>query len=104
MCKQIEIKISLQGEPVVNEGWVKAEGENVIALEIDMETKYCEVDSLVFGGVPGIIIAANSDESLKNPTWIEFPEYPEYRIWSAQIFRYTLCVCLIKDTDSDEII
>ena len=45
----IRISIKQTGAPVVNNGYVYELGENIVALVIDMQTKYCEINYL-FGG------------------------------------------------------
>lgn len=110
MSKPLKIDVIMQGAPLVNEGWVVAEGKNVVALEIDLHSKRCEAGAKTSGGnpdIPGLFIDATEGslhlgtEPRETPTWIRFPEYVDWRVWCADIARYTLNVCLVKQRLED---
>lgn len=98
------INVVTQGAPIINEGSVHRNGDNVVALEIDLSSKYCKVGATSGGTLPGIYIDAdeqslNLDESKKveDSTFIEFPQYEGWNVWCASIGRYTLSVCLVRE-------
>ena len=95
-----------QGAPVVNGAIVYKESDNVVAIEVDLHSKYCELFGTHGGdGGPGITIGA-TDESLYLAegvdrdifTDISFCDYgPEWSVWAASCARYAACVCLIRE-------
>lgn len=102
--KPVKIKVFMQGKVVVNSGIVYKQGKNVVALEIDLKSKYCEVCMITGGseGQVGLVIGPTPRSLYLNrrykreETWVEFPEFKGWNIWAADIARYTLRVCLIK--------
>ena len=96
--------IRRQGGPVVNGGHVIARGENVVAVEVDMKSKRCAVltDSLADDGAPVIWLDGEGALHLmpgaeKEETEVAFPEYKGWRVFVAEVCRYTLRVCLVRD-------
>lgn len=101
---ELEIKIVTQGAPVINAGSVYSKGADVVALEIDLHSKYCEVSATSGGEFPGIFIDANErsleldkTKSVEESTFIEFPQYAGWNVWCSGIGRYTLSVCLVRN-------
>jgi hypothetical protein len=111
-----KITILVQGKPVVNDAYIYRPGESVVAIGVDMRSKYCEVAAM--GGDPdGPVVDIEATErslyladeildledlstehSEQNDlTEIRFDEFQGWSVWSANIFRYTLAVCLIKN-------
>jgi hypothetical protein len=75
---EIEIKVLNQGAPIVNDGYVVASGENVVALHIDLRSKYCYVLGAFRSGngETGLLISANGrsiylDESKDRSTYTQ---------------------------------
>jgi hypothetical protein len=108
--KPVKIMVDVQGGPCVNEGWVIAQGDDLAAIEIDLLTKRCVVECtacIPYGEtgqlIPSVVIGADEntlhiDEDLRDsPTHIVFPEYAGWRVWAADIARYTLSLCLIRE-------
>lgn len=101
----INYKIRHKGAPVINDGYISELGENIVALIIDLKSKYCEV-SCSFGGSDGscgVYINANERSLSLNqnvqkdePTAIEFSDFVGWDVFACGIGRYTLSVCLIK--------
>jgi len=104
----MNFKVIQQGKPAVNTAppHVTAQGENFIAFEIDMRSKWCEVDSICSDsdGMISVCIgttdrSCNLNDSRECPwTEIQFPDHNcnEWDIFTAQCSRYTLRVVLIK--------
>lgn len=98
-----------QGAPVINSGYIVEQSENLIAIEIDMKSKYCEVALFTHKdpeNICGLMIGTNEDSlNLKEDaakdtyTEIEFTNFKGFRIFAANIGRYMLSVCLIKDKE-----
>jgi len=103
--KPVVVDIIHSGSPVVNGGIVYRDGQDVIALAVDLESKRCRVTSFGFmDGVPNVGISADEysiylDEAKPRDedTHIAFPEYAGWSIWCADISKYTLAVCLTRD-------
>lgn len=101
----IRCAIKHKGAPIINEGYVREIGKNIVALEIDLKSKYCEV-SCSFGGSDGtcgVYVNANErslylNEKVKQdePTAIEFTDFVGWDVFACDIARYTLSVCLIR--------
>ncbi len=96
--------ITSQGAPIVNDVHLHEDGANLVALEIDMKSKYCTVDmSSEDEGIPCIHIEAN-DSSLKlnenfgltESTGISFPEYKGWDVYATGAGRYSIRVVLIR--------
>lgn len=101
---ELEIKINQQGAPRVNAGAVYRSGADVVALEIDLHSKYCEVVATGGSNAPQIFIGTNEsslhlDETKdrNESTAIEFPQFVGWSVWATTIGRYTLAVCLTRD-------
>lgn len=100
------MKITAQGTPIVNVYGVLLRGRDLMILEVDLHSKYCEVGATMSGDEthgPGIAISAtrhslhlSEEHKKKEPTFIEFPEFKGWNVWSATIARYTLAVSLYR--------
>lgn len=98
-----------QGAPVINGGCIIERSENLIAIEIDMKSKYCEVGLFTHEdpeNVCGLMIGANEDslnlkEGIDKDTYteIKFPNFKGFSVFAANLGRYTLSVCLIRDKE-----
>lgn len=104
--KKGEIKITTQGAPEIASGVVNYKKRGDIAIfEIDMRSKNCEVIAHFgsFVGEPGIMIDTTENSLHLHPaetgvTVIEFPGFKGWSVFASGIGRYTLRVCLTKDT------
>jgi hypothetical protein len=108
VMKTYSFKIRHQGGPLVNDNniaCVVAEGDNFVAFEIDMQTKRaivlgsgCDEDeqpSLHLGIDENSVHFSEGERD--QDTEILFKNYPNYRVFAAEINRYTLKVCLFKE-------
>lgn len=98
------IKVTHQGSPAVNTDsvyWKKY--DEVILLTIGMRSKYCEI---LGQGPDNMITIVANERSMHlmdgvdrdEPTDIELTGYNEgWRIFLAEISRYTLRICLEKE-------
>lgn len=109
MDEQVEFRILNSGQPRISSiaAEVIAKGESIVALEIDMHSKYCEVGSMSVSIEDELALSVNAvrDRSVGLDltqacefTEICFPGYksPDWRIFSADCCRYTLRVVLVK--------
>jgi hypothetical protein len=104
----VKFEIIHQGKPVVNpsEPFIVAQGEGFVAFEIDMRSKWCELDSTCSGLDGNLSLCVGTtdrschlDDSQECPwTEILFPDYncKEWDIFVAECVRYTLRVVLTK--------
>jgi hypothetical protein len=101
-------KISEQGIPIINDVWVVYQTKRVVLIEIDMESKYCKINTYLDTDeevVPGILIYASLDDiKLSNiptrnaeSTMVIFPRFAGYVYFSSSTSRYTVHICLIKE-------
>lgn len=105
--KWTPIYIKLQGAPILsdNQGYIVTRGKNIVAIEVDLQSKYCDIDYTISGsdGECGIGIIATKESLYLNEkrkdvcTEIYFPEFSGWTIWASNLSRYTLYVCFIKD-------
>lgn len=98
------MKIYEQGHPAVNEAVIQATGENVVAILIDMKSKYCTISGITQeeDGAPSFYISAEDNslylnkEATSPDTLVGFPEYKGWTVFAVNCSRYTITVCLIK--------
>ena len=98
-----------QGAAIINHGWIQALSETVVAIGIDMRSKRCIIGATGSDGeVPLIMIDTNSESlHLKlgkegELTEVAFPDFKGWSVWSADIARYTVAICLIKREASND--
>ncbi len=108
--KNIKIKVIQQGAPIVNTGWVVESGKNIVALYVDLKSKYCEVSSSFSGsnGDCGVSLKAterslhlNEEVEKEDFTSIVFSDYKGWDVFAYYLGRYTLNVCLVKPKQND---
>jgi hypothetical protein len=101
----VDFKIKKVGAPIVNNGYIKEVGKNIIAIEFDLKSKWCEVDRFYGGddkpcglyiGTNNRSVSLNEKVDKDEPTVIEFPDFAGWDIFLTDINRYTLKICLIK--------
>ena len=97
----IDLHVRHKGAPIVNHGFLLRNTPKLVALEIDLKSKYCEVVCTTGGDgeAPGLHIGAtnrslNLNKKVKRdePTAIDFKGYDGWDIFAADIFSYTLRV------------
>ena len=97
------VRVIHQGSVVVNNAFIINQSENVIALIVDLASKWAHIDSYFSGpDVRGISLGASGNTSYPHKTKfgtteITFPKFKGYDIFCANISKYTLSVCLLKD-------
>ncbi len=100
------ISITHQGAPLVNvDSVIEKVCEDIAILTIDMRSKYCEILYCfssskcpaigVCAGEYAIHLKEDVDEA--ESTDIELTKYKGWHIFVADMSRYTLRVCLVKD-------
>lgn len=99
-----KIKISHQGAVVVNRAFVCEASQKLLALEIDLHSKYCELlGDGEDNNIPNIMVGANKrslhldkTKPKDEPTVIDFPGLKGWDIFASETSKYTVRVCLIK--------
>jgi len=95
------------GEVIVNRGWVEASSEGVVALCFDLATKYAQTAGFSYTSetnLSGLFLCATQGTLFTNEnkkgefTHILFSDYPGWHVHCADVGRYTLNVCLVKDS------
>lgn len=101
----VSFTIKRHGAPIVNSVYIREISKNIAAIEIDMKSKYCEIDYALGGsdGSCGIHITADDRSRHLNdlvnrgePTIIEFTDFKGWDVFSCSSGRYTLKICLIR--------
>lgn len=101
----VNYTISHQGAPLVNRGYIKEVGKNIVAMEIDLGSKYCEAIFSLYedNGTTGVVLCAterslhlNEKTTRDDITTIVFPDFIGWDVFVCEVARYTLSVCLIK--------
>ena len=108
-AKMIEMVVIHQGAPKVNHAYIEKGYEDMIAVGVDLRSKYCVVDAIggdeecpeIFIGTTNESIDLNGNVDRNEPTLIKFPSLSGYRIWCDSISRYTLRICFIKKSKYD---
>lgn len=101
---QVKLKVG-RGPVVVNNGFVYKRGEDIVAIDIDMNTKHPVLAGTGYGpdSVPSIYLAVDENSlhynvsEKSNLTEIEFPEFEGWTVFSEAVSKYTLRVCLVRD-------
>jgi hypothetical protein len=94
------IKIVQQGAPVINSAWVVYKTDQVILIEVDLTSKYCEVGASCGNGVfidpteHSLYLDTFSDREAF--TWVEFPEAKGYSFFGSSSGRYTVQLTFFK--------
>ena len=85
---------------------VYKESSDIVALSIDLKSKYCEIGSSISSSKRecGITIDTNEHSLYLHPekdrdnfTEIYFTEYVGWSYWGGSSGRYTITLCLIKE-------
>ena len=100
----VNIEILDQGCVKVNDGYVVKKCENIVAISVDLDTKYAEIlMSSNHNNIELYLCATDTtlnlleDKDKDSSTAISFPHYKGWKLFAADIHRYTLAVCLIKE-------
>ena len=100
----VPLVVKYQGAMVANSATVVAFGGDVLAVEVDMKSKYGFVGGITggLGGIPGIIVCANKSSiniqgDRGEPTGLGFPTLKGWDVFCAGFAgRYSIQVCFIK--------
>lgn len=104
--RDTNIEITYQGPVRVNAAHIHKAREDVVCIYIDMHSKYAVVDCSISGegDPPAIFMSANKrtlhvdeSKSMDESTCIEFTDYPGWRVFAADVSRYAVAVCLVRD-------
>ena len=107
----VKIKLKNRGEPVINRGVIREVNENLIAIEIDLKSKWCEVSCTTGGNgdIIGIYIDATTKSTnlrkgakVDEPTVIDLPDFTGWDVFTCHVSRYTLRICLIKSENNEK--
>lgn len=90
--------VEYQGDSSVGSVTILHKTEDVILLEVDMNTKYVDISASCDNG----FMICTSERSVfktdgEGDTWISIPEAEGYRFFSGSGRRYTLSVTFVKD-------
>ncbi len=107
---EISIVVDRQGAPIAHAAIIRDLNKNLVALEILMKSKYCEIFG-AYGGdendPPGISIFANKSSLILNkkvkkgePTYVSFPDFGGWDVYATGAGRYGFRVCLLRKQKS----
>jgi len=102
---KLSVKVTKQGAPIVKDGHIKRICSDVALVEIDLISKYCEVDAAGGDDEPPTLYISPTEESdylmegadVGVVTIVELPDFTGWDIYTAKITKYTLRVCLTKE-------
>lgn len=102
--RRTEIETTIVGKPIIGDATVIAESSDVVAISIDLHSKYCKVEYHTGDNGFGIGITPDSlklrEDAREDITEIHIPEFSWENGWRLHCFneigRYTLDICLIK--------
>lgn len=93
----IKIKINSQGSVGVNdeEGLIYRKSDDIICAYIDLEIRGAVIEAYSGGDDtgPGVMLGVQAGDNL---THLTFPEFVGWTVFSADINKYTLAVCLTR--------
>ncbi len=103
---EVELRIDMQGGPIVNCGYVHHAGRDVAAVEIDMKSKHCAVSMTGSSDDIPLVMLSPTERSLHltqgkdaEPTAICFPGFYGWDIFCAEVSRYTLLICFVRQAE-----
>lgn len=98
--------ITSDGPIRVNSVKITRQSDSIIAISADLAAKYASYDGdTQTDNGPAIMLGVEKDtlhydnEAYLDgkTTLLSFPEYIGWSVWCAEVVRYTLRVCLVKD-------
>jgi hypothetical protein len=104
--KEVRCNISPQGAPVINAAYSIIRHKDIVTIELDMKSKYCDIDFSMWSSSdgPGVCIVANKrslylkDRIRRNATtFVTFPEFKRWSVYAWSGGRYTFCICLTRE-------
>jgi hypothetical protein len=99
----VELRIGHQGAMVINDAFIVGAGDNVLAVEVDMNSKYGCLGS--FGsdnGGPMVYVCATEETigihgDRDEPTRVSFPGLKGWGVFAARLSKYTISICFTKN-------
>jgi len=100
------IIIAHQGAPIVNDATLKLRHEDVACIDIDLQSKYCEIigstnaidgECKIYIGSSEHSFNLNVSYNRNEPTAIYFQDFTGWKIFATNSFRYTISVVLIPE-------
>lgn len=93
-------KIEHQGSVVVNSSTIVLLKDNIVCIDLDLKTKYCEVDAITDDGVyisaTERTLEADNSIDISTPTKVSFKNYKDWKFYASNNGRYTISIVLIK--------
>lgn len=107
--REIRTKIRTQGAVIANPGGiVYRESSDIAVVCVDLQTKYARMGGTGSGGgSPPMVFLHATEDSLHlkkgkardDFTVIEFPDFIGWTPYIAEVSRYTLSICFLKDEE-----
>lgn len=97
LARSIPIKVT-PGAVRINRAWLYYDSPSVKLIELDLHTKYAEL--LCTSNEPGVYFMVGehtlftSEKRAGKSTAVLFPQFPNFRVWSCDIGRYTCSITL----------
>ena len=95
IIRKTKINITEKGDVIVKDADLIIEHDDVVVIELNTKTKWCEITRHDFNDYPAIGLIDVSDD-LHDETEVEFPEYAEWDICSATEKKNYIAICLTK--------
>lgn len=97
--EKLKYKVTRQGFPIVNSGYIIHKTQDLILFEIDMKTKNCLVGTVSKNGENTCLLITLPENSLSKEkyNWTElFFNYKGFEVFCSDCSRYTIRTCLVK--------
>ena len=102
MRRHTQMIVVTQGKPRVNSAFVIAKGKGVAAVEINMDSKNCNLldyndeeigAEIWFAANENSCLLADTSEEF---TYIRLPEFDGWDAFTGECGRYTARICMVK--------
>jgi len=88
--------ICYQGDAIINDVRIITASPTLVALSVDMKTKYVAVGGMgAVNDIPHIVVVC-TEPGKDSPTSVAFIDYLGWEVFAVYAARYTINVCLIK--------
>jgi hypothetical protein len=104
--RETELSIRQQGAVIVNGAIVVRESPDIACISVDLRSKRAQISGVCgdLEGTPELMLSASAEtlhldetKAMDEETLIGFPEFNGWRVFAADLSRYTLSVCLVRE-------
>ena len=102
--EKVELRVGQQGAPIINAASIYKQSDEMVAIEIDLVSKYCDIEAtgggdsgpcILFGATERSLYLLEEDRDVLTEVFFEGYGF-DWEIFAASCSRYTAQVVLIK--------